>query len=463
MSGIKLFLDRARGIVGGEWVLEHPRDLQAYTRDYWPLLVTLEVEEGLTGGLPAAAVLPANEEEVVRLIDAAVEAGVRLVPYAGGTGVLGGAIAVEGEVVLDLARLDWIRWHDSEAGVVDVGAGAPLRRVEEWLQERGWTLRHYPQSYPNALMGGLVATRSTGQYSTGYGGIECRVKGLNAAVPGVGLLRVPPAPRRSLLYPLEQILVGSEGTIAVITRVYLEALPRPECEVPLAYEYASFTDALLDAKALAQRGVAPQLLRVYDELESQAVLGTGSPTMIGVVEGPCTVVEALLEYIDSALRGVNAGSEPAERWLRGRFDVIGMIRELHKAGLAFDTIEVSATWGRLLQVYEAVKDRLAGVEGIVYASAHASHFYASGAALYFTVVFDASRAREAYDAIWDAALRAARDAGGSIGHHHGVGVHRVRWLELEYGPVGVEVLRRIKRSLDPGGVLRDPWRGRWDV
>ena len=455
--GLEEFLREAKAIVGDEWVLTDPWDLVAYERDYWPLLIARDVRGEEAWPRPAAAVLPGGEEEVLEILESALRHSVCLVPYAGGTGVLGGALAGPECVVLDVARLDWIRWLDEEAGVVEAGAGAPLRAVEEWLNDRGWTLRHYPQSYPNALIGGLIATRSTGQYSTGYGGIEDRVKGLRVAVPGLGLVVVPPAPRRSLLLPLEQLFTGSEGMLGVITSAYIEALPEPECSLPLALGYESFWDALADARALVQKGLAPELYRVYDELETQTMFGGSGSLAIAVVEGDCMLVEARLEIYKRILRGKLLDSGPAEDWLRERFNVVKVLRDLYKAGMAFDTIEVSATWSRLKPVYEAVKEALLGLEGVYYVSAHASHFYPSGAALYFTVAFDLSRADSVYDAIWDKALRATSSAGGSIGHHHGVGLHRLRWLELEYGRAGVELMRRIKEALDPKGVLRGRW------
>ncbi|MEB2835882.1 MAG: FAD-binding oxidoreductase [Desulfurococcales archaeon] len=456
---LESFVEEARRIVGPRWVLVETWSLAGYAIDYWPLLVyrALRDPRGALSRGPAAAVLPGSEEEVAALLEAAQRFGVRLAVYAGGSGVLGGAVPDEGWVVLDVARLDWVDWFDEEAGIVDAGAGAPLAEVEGWLNRRGWTLRHYPQSLPEARIGGLVATRSTGQYSTGYGGIEERVKGLHAAVPGVGLVRVKPSPRRSVLPPLEQLFTGSEGLLGVITRVYLEALPLPECELRVHWRPGSFREALGEARSLAQRRLAPDLYRIYDEQEAPVALGVEGPAAIGVYEGPCRVararLEAAAELISSRVE-VEEGEGPASRWLRERFNVIASIARLLEIGLAFDTIEFSAPWGSAARVYEAARSAALSVEGVAYVGVHASHFYPSGVALYMTFAFDAGRLEEVYGAVWDRVMRAVSSAGGSISHHHGIGRMRLPYLKLELGEEGARLVARIKRALDPQGILR---------
>ena len=445
-------MEAVRGIVGDKWVYTDPWMLIGYERDYWPLIVALEAYKGLELGRPAAAIAPGSEDEVALVVEEAVRHGVKLIPYSGGTGVLGGVIG-EGEwVALDLGRLRWIKWHDEEGGLVDVGAGALLVEVEEWLNNRGWTLRHIPQSYPTAMIGGLIATRSTGQYSTGYGGIEERIKGIRVVVPGYGLVDVRPAPRRSLLVPLEQLFTGSEGLLGVITGAYLEAFRVPECSRPVSWVLDSFSEALDAAKILVQSRIAPELFRVYDEMESGIYFNSTGSVVLGVVEGKCSIVEERVRVMNRLM----GEPEPtyAEKWLRERFNVIGPVREAFNAGYAFETIEVSASWGRLKGVYKAVLDRASSIEGVYVVGAHAGHFYPSGAALYYTFLLDLGRVEDVYWSLWDNVMRAVHEKGGSIGHHHGVGRVRSRWLNLEYGQAGSDLIRRLKECLDPRGILR---------
>jgi alkyldihydroxyacetonephosphate synthase len=453
------FLEEAESIVGSEWVLREAWQLAGYSSDYWPLLVykTIRDPASLRSTMPSAAILPGSEEEVEAIVEAALRHGVRLIPYAGGSGVLGGAVGGPGSVVIDVSRLDWIEWLDEEAGLVDAGAGVPLLELEEWLARRGWSLRHYPQSLPEARIGGLVATRSTGQYSTGYGGIEERVKGLRAVVPGVGLVEVKPAPRRSVLLPLEQLMIGSEGLLAVITRVYLEALPKPGCEVHVYWRPHSFLEALSQVRRLTQLRLAPEMVRVYDEDEAPIALGVEGPAVIGVYEGSCSIVEARIGEA-SRILGLDPRDEEGvtRRWLERRFNVIESISRLLKLGMAFDTIEVSATWGRIPGVYNSMKKAALSVEGVAFAGVHASHFYPSGAALYMTVAFDASRLEEAYWSLWTRVMEAVASSGGSISHHHGVGRVRLRYLEKELGSRGLRILAAVKKALDPRGILRGP-------
>jgi alkyldihydroxyacetonephosphate synthase len=456
---LESFIKKARRILGESRVITEEDYLEAYARDYWPYLVLKELTGIGPRYLPSAALLPETEDEVLEIVKIARDEGVKLVPYAGGSGVLGGTLCPEkGFVVIDLGRMNWIDWFDEDAGIVDVGPGALLSELEAWLNSRGKTLRHFPQSFPEAMIGGLVATRSTGQYSTGYGGIERMVKGLHVVVPTVGLIRVPPAPRRSFLYPLDQLFIGSEGTLGIITRVYLEAVDVPEEEEKVSWKCKDFKTSLELAKVLVRKNLAPELLRVYDVVESFVNFEMDGSVSLGIVEGVKDLVEHRLNIILNEVRSKNCellGTEPVERWLSERFAVIKMIRSLLDSGLGFDTIEVSATWGKIMSVYNSVVRSLSEISSVHYVGTHSGHFYYSGAALYFTIVFDLKAIDKVYDIIWDSVMKNVNKYGGSISHHHGVGSYRWRWAELEYGVEGIKAMEMIKSCLDPEGVMRD--------
>ncbi len=453
--GVMEFIDEAAGIVGSRWIRTKEWELYAYSRDYWPYLVYKDIR-GEKPRLPAAVILPGNEEEVTRIVDAASEHGVPILVYAGGSGVLGGAVPDEGWIILDLSRLDWIEWYDEESGIIDVGAGVFLKDLETWLNSKGMTLRHFPQSYPEAMVGGLVATRSVGQYSTGYGGIEDMVLGLHVVVPRYGLVRVKPSPRRSVLIPLEELFIGSEGLYGVITRVYLRALDLPEYSLLVGWRSGFFEEALDEARLLTRRRIVPELFRVYNEAETMVHFKQEGSVSIGVIEGSHNVVEARRHAIEELIgRDVLECVECTRDWLEKRFNVINDIYNLYKTGMGFETIEVSIHWGRVKEFYRESLKELGDIPGVVFTGVHASHFYHAGVALYYTFAFDLTRFEEAYNGIWSRLMNTVSRFDGSISHHHGVGRMRLRYLEKEYGSKGVSLLGGIKQAMDPGGVLRD--------
>ncbi len=453
--GISEFLGELKELLDTWQIIEDPALLTGYERDYWPLIVGLEYSGRWTPTPPKATVLVDNEENVETVVYLAYKHKVPLVPYAGGTGVLGGAIPLRDSVVVDVSPMNDYGWYDEEALVVYADAGTPLKHLEEWLNSEGYTLRHFPQSYPTALIGGLVATKSIGQYSTGYGGIEDIVLGLHIATYKYGLVKVRPVPRRSVLWSLKHMFVGSEGLLGIITRVYLQAKPLPECIIPLAYEFESFELAIKRASRSLHYRITPEILRIYDETESQAMFGVEKSLMIAVVEGLCDIVDARLKLMNKLLEKEPIDSTYAEKWLNERFNVIEKIRDLAKIGLAFDTIEVAGLWGNLLKIHSEIVSKAPDIDGVMYASAHASHFYYGGAALYFTVVFDMNKLPTAYNEVWDLIETTTAKYGGTISHHHGIGLHRLKWITLDYGENGLNLLKDVKKAIDPEGIFRD--------
>lgn len=455
MSNIEKFIAQVQKLIGDRWVLTDAWETYPYSRDYWPLLVYRELE-GLDHDSPIAVVLPGSEEEVAEIARLAYEHDVILVPYGGGSGVLGGAVPNSEWVIIDLSRLDWIRWYDENAGIVDVGAGVYLRLLEEWLQSHGRTLRHFPQSYPEAVIGGLVSTRSIGQYSTGYGGIEDMVVGLNVVIPTIGKLEVKPIPRRSVLLPLDQIFIGNEGLYGIVTRVFLSTYELPECSEKVGWKSDSFSDALENARVIVRKRVYPELFRVYDERESALHFSEDGSISIGVIEGSCKLVEAKMEEIEKLVgRDIRSGSSYAEKWLKKRFNVIEDLWKLYELGMGFETIEVSVPWGWAYSLYTDSILKLDSIDGLYFVGVHASHFYQSGVALYYTTAYSLRKINEVYMKIWDTLMNEAHKHHGSISHHHGVGRMRLKYLKLEYGEKGIHILNQIKKTVDPYNILRD--------
>jgi alkyldihydroxyacetonephosphate synthase len=417
---------------------------------------------------PDLVVEPADHDEVQVVVRWCADHRVALVPFGGGTSVVGGLVArrdgYAGVVALDLRRLDRLVAVDQVSRTAVLQAGVRGPRAEELLAEHGLTLGHFPQSFEYATVGGFAATRSSGQASAGYGRFDALVVGLKAATP-VGTIVLGSAPASAAGPDLRQLLLGSEGAFGVITEVTVRVRPVPEARVYEGWRLCSFADGLAAARALVQAGLAPTMLRLSDESETSlnladpANVGAGAGGVLLVVgqEGEAALVEGRRSLVAQRLTAAGAtGPDEAAgwSWLEGRFRAPYLRDSLLDAGVLVETLETAAFWSALPGVYDAVRTALAGTLEGALVLCHVSHVYETGASLYFTVA-----ARQVGDGLaqWAAAKRAAseaiRAAGATITHHHAVGRDHRPWLAGEIGPVGVEMLRAVKARVDPSGVM----------
>ena len=426
--------------------------ISMYIRDYWPKLV-YGLVHGEKAPQPAGLIIPKNEDEVQEVLSLANKYGIRVRVYGGGSGVLGAASPSGNDVIVDITRLNWIRWYDRKSRIVDVGAGAYMAEVEEWLNKQGYTTRHYPQSIAVATVGGLLSTYSSGQYSTGYGNIEDIVLGLNFVTPSAGLVRIRPSPRGGVIPLLKSLMLGSEGTLGVITRVYLGVFRRPRRVYRFAYLAKDFYEAIDSTYRVIEAGIYPQLLRIFDEYETMVTLGIkkwGSG-IIGVLEGGMASRQNL-RYLNRVYK------EPLDesyfdKWYRGRNDVIKYIYTLYKSGLAVETIELAAPWSKVKDLYSDVRSRVLEIDGVITATAHIGHFYNNGVGIYFTFSIDLGRFSEVYPVLWDTVEYIALRNNCSPLHHHGVGRVRGKYLTQYIGYEASNVIRLIKNALDPNNIL----------
>ncbi|NNJ07264.1 FAD-binding oxidoreductase [Streptomyces sp. PKU-MA01144] len=434
----------------------------------------LRIRAGEVDDIPAAVVLPANHDEVLAVLRACAEHGLAVVPFGGGTSVVGGLApeAEQGFVALDLRRLDGLLSLDevSRTAVLQPGLRAP--DAEALLGERGFTLGHFPQSYEWASIGGFAAARSSGQASAGYGRFDEMVLGVTVATPE-GTLEIGRAPRSAAGPDLRQLVLGSEGALGVITSVTVRVRPLPHTRVYEGWRFASFEAGTAALRKLAQDGPRPTVLRLSDETES--LVGLAQPDRIGNPDAPgsagCMAIagyegtaedtadrRARAREVLLACGGEYVGEEPGERWAHGRYNAPYLRDALLDAGAFAETLETAAFWSALPGLYDAVRGALtaaltdAGTPPLV--MCHISHVYENGASLYFTVVSAQGGDPVAH---WAPAKRAAGDAilasGGTISHHHGVGTDHRDWFTREIGPVGVRVLQAVKAELDPTGIL----------
>ncbi|WP_155369954.1 FAD-binding oxidoreductase [Catellatospora vulcania] len=411
--------------------------------------------------LPAAVVAPADHDQVLAVLAVCAEHRLAVVPLGGGTSVVGGLTPdTGGYLTLDLRRLDRLVAVDPVSRTAVLQAGLPAPRADELLAEHGFTLGHVPQSYEYATIGGFAATRSSGQASAGYGRFDDMVVGMTVATPR-GTISTGRAPASAAGPDLRRLFLGSEGAFGVITDVTVRVRPLPAQRRYEGWRFESFTDGAAAARRLAQDGPRPTVLRLSDEVETMLGAtgrGRGDGGCLMVVGHEGASVDRAAADTAAVLRecgGQELGTEPGEQWAAHRFDAPYLRDALLDAGAFAETLETAAFWSALPGLYEAVREALfAALPVPSMVLCHISHVYETGASLYFTVVTaygDEPVAR------WQRAKAAANDAiiaaGGTISHHHGVGTEHRDWFAQEIGPLGVDVLRAVKRELDPARVL----------
>ena len=435
-----------------------PDDLAGAARDRWTMVSDV-------AHLPEAVAHPDTADQVAAVLAVCTDARIPVTPAGGRSGVCGGAVPVHGGVVLDLRRLAGIVSVDATSLVVDVAAGTFGDLLEAELRDdHGLTLGHRPQSMGISTVGGWLACRSAGQYSTRYGKIEDMVAGLDVALADGRVVRTGGAPRAATGPDLTQVFVGSEGTLGVITGARLRVHPAPTAERRAAYSFESFADGADACRRMLQRGATPAVLRLSDEGEAARSFGRAGSVLVVLDEGHAGAVGATMRLVDDEVaaatpRAESLGTEPVDRWMAHR-DESYDVEELARQGIAGDTIEMAAFWSDVVPLYERVTAAVRSVPGTVWMSAHLSHAYRDGACLYFTL---AGQGAGWYVAAWDAAAAAALTTGGALSHHHGIGLAKARFLPAALGP-GHGVLADLKRALDPAGVLnpgklglRDPF------
>lgn len=423
---------------------------------------------------PDAVLLPADDHQVAEILRFCGDRSIAVVPFGGGTSVVGGLDPARGDfkavVSLDLRRLDALHSLDEVSWEAELGAGLSGPEAERLLGERGFSLGHFPQSFCFATIGGFAATRSSGQDSAGYGRFDDMVRGLRAVTPA-GVLDLGRAPASAAGPDLRQLLLGSEGTLGVITRVRVRVHPVPECTRYEAWSFPDFTTGAAALRAVVQTGTGPTVIRLSDEAETGVNLATTESIGDQQITGGCLAITAFegteahvasrhaeTRELLAARGGTSLGEGPALAWEHGRFNAPYLRDALLSAGALCETLETATNWSNVPALKAAVTEALtnaltdSGTPALVLC--HISHVYPTGASLYFTVV--AAQSGNPIEQ-WRTAKAAASEAmvrsGATITHHHAVGADHRPWMRDEVGDLGVTVLRAVKAALDPAGIL----------
>ncbi|RLC89541.1 MAG: FAD-binding oxidoreductase [Chloroflexi bacterium] len=490
-------LSSLRRLLGEETVRtdKRARVEHAYGKSYRDLI---RVRAGHIPNPPDAVVYPADEGQIVALLAWAADRGVAIIPFGGGSSVLGGVEPEPGDrptITLDLARLDHVLAVDPVSRTARIQAGATGPEVEAQLNAQGFTLGHFPQSFEFSTLGGWIATRSAGQNSIGYGKIEDMPQAVRGVTP-VGIIETKNTPATAAGPSLLQLLIGSEGTYGVITEATMRIHPLPAVQDYRGILFHNLEDGVAAFRALMQNpDLHPAIVRLSDapETAAYAVMGhehhglrrladdllgwylkirgydliTGSTLMLLGFDGDA---EWVTRQWDLALeicgdhRGLSLGRAVGRSWIRDRYAQPYLRDTLLGHGVMVDTLETATTWSNLMHLYRAMVSAMKGAiaatgGGPGYVMTHISHAYEHGASLYSTFLSRQTPDPDplAKQAQWQAVKQATTDAilaaGGTLTHHHGIGRDHAPWLKEEIGPVGMKVLRTVKQTFDPTGIM----------
>ena len=440
-------------------------ELAEHARDWWPLAMRWALQSQVPR-LPIVVASPRNTDEVQRVVRICAAHDVPLTVTAGRSGVSGASIPMFGGVVLDINELQGVVSVDRHSGVVEVLAGTFGPDLEREVAKHSLTVGHFPQSFDISTVGGWVACLGAGQFSTRYGKIDEMVVGLEVVLANGNIIRTGGAPAAAHGPDVSSMFIGSEGTLGVITRVWLRAHDTAPVRRKAAYFFPTFSDGVRAMREAIRADATPAVLRLYDAIESQRSHGGDgkNSTLIVLDDGEQEIVDATLAVVDRCARrhgAVSATEDRVDHWLAHRNDTSGLQALTHK-GFVIDTMEVAAPWANMDDVYAQVCAAVSAVPGARSISAHVSHSYLDGACIYFTFVGqissrdinDATTAEHQalYLAIWNAAQRAALNGGGNLAHHHGVGLNRGRFMRDAMGEA-FNVLVAMKQALDPQDLL----------
>jgi alkyldihydroxyacetonephosphate synthase len=432
-------------------------------RDWWPLAIGWAAQ-GAVPQRPAIVVRPSTTAQVAAVLTICHEAVIPVTPMAGRSGVCGGSIPVHGGVALDMTALDDLIRVDETSLTADVQAGMFGPDLEAALGQvgTGYTLGHWPQSMDLSTVGGWLACRGAGQYSTRYGKIEDMVLGLEVVLSDGRIVRTEGHGPRAATGPnLTQLFVGSEGTLGVITEARFRIHPLPAAQERRAFGFATFAEGLEACRRILRRGATPAVLRLYDQAESARNFDQPETNVLIVLdETDPALLAATMAVVDDECTA-RTGAHPldvalVERWLGHRNDV-SALAPLWRAGIVVDTAEMSGPWAALPGLFAEVVASLKAIDGTLAASAHQSHAYTDGACLYFTFAGRGPEGDEAwreryYRQAWDTVTNATLAHGAAISHHHGIGLNRSRFLPEALG-TGFDVLIGLKETFDPAGIL----------
>jgi alkyldihydroxyacetonephosphate synthase len=478
----------------------------AYSRDQWPMTLLTVRDNRPVVSPPNFVVWPESAAEVAALVKVAAKLGIPLIPWGAGSGVCGGALATHGGIAVDMKRMSAVLDVCSADHLATFEAGILGQLLEDQLNMRGFTMGHFPSSIYCSTLGGWIAARSAGQYSSKYGKIEDMTEEMEVVTGRGDILTL----NAHQLPELQQMIIGSEGTLGIITKATMRVHPLPQHRLFRAFQFPNASQGTEAMRRVMQRGLRPAVIRLYDEIDTllarSSGQGTGGSSMLSQLgkrlakligasvgdlqqrainkalhhpgllgkfadniipslsngcmaivgfEGEQSLIEAELALCCAemaACGGEDRGEAPGQRWFAHRHNISYKQSPIFASGGFVDTMEVATTWAQLNPLYHAVRDALSPSAWIM---AHFSHAYSEGCSIYFTFAAAAegrSASETLYKELWRQGLSAAIRTGATISHHHGVGLSKAAFMAKEHGE-SMSIYRLLKQQLDPAGIL----------
>jgi alkyldihydroxyacetonephosphate synthase len=453
-----VWLDEVRRLVGPEAVIADEEVIRQHSYDRWPVALKWK-QQGKQPYKPEVIIRPREVAQVASLLKWASKSRVPVTPWGGGSGVTGAALAIQGGICLDMSAMDRTLAMDETSLLVRVQAGKMGHHLENELNQRGYTLNHSPQSLNRSSVGGWVATRAVGQFSSRWGAIEDLVAAFTVVLPTGETVETGLAPRAAIGPDLRHLFMGAEGTMGVITDVTLKIYPLAQHRVFETLAFESLEAGLAAMRKIMRVGLRPFLVRLYDEVETPFALQedgfVGRAMFLGFegLEAVAKAEHAAGIELCLAEGGRVIGPAPALAWMDRRFDFSAVQKYLDARGGVAETIEVAHFWDGILETYHALKAALGPLA--THVLGHFSHVYPQGTSLYLILLGyanDDAEAEERLLMIWDTAMRVCLETGAAISHHHGIGIARQPYVRDYLGSMAV-VLDRVKAALDPSGIM----------
>lgn len=454
--------------MGAENVLSRDEARKRFSHDqYWYAIAAAAAGRAISR--PDIAVRPRTAAQVARILRFANKSSVSVTPWGGGSGVQGAANADRGGIVLDLSRLSRVRMLDEKSQSCEVEAGKVCRDFETELNARGLSFTHYPASTEWATIGGCVAARGSGVLSTKYGKIEEHVLSLEFVTPTGELVSTPCVPRHAAGPELTQLLVGSEGTLGVVTaaRVKLHSLPKER--VFGAFSFPDLRSGIEAGRRIMTSGLRPAVMRLYDQhaashsLARAVEMNLPDATLVFMFDGDFPDLARLeASKAMEACRSLGGGALPSrlgEIWWDRRY-VFYYPPYAPELPSIWGTVDVVADFAHLEDVYQATTEAIrsaAGARWNLQLNTHFSHWYEWGSMIYARMKIpqgpaNLKQAKALHDRIFEKGVGAALRAGAVMNDHHGVGMRLAPYMKAQYGET-LKTLQRIKRAMDPKGIL----------
>ncbi|MBA5850754.1 FAD-binding oxidoreductase [Clostridium sp. cel8] len=455
------FIEKIKSKLPNVDVLDREEERLIYAHGCYPKEYKF-ILQGKYKKLPSAILIVNNEQEISEILKLANEMKVGIIPYGGGSGIVGGSMPDNEEVMIDIKRLRDFSINPINC-TATAGAGITGADFENMLNEHGYTCGQYPQSFQSAVLGGMVATRAIGTFSTKYGKMDDMVNSIEVVLPTGEIVRTHKAPKNSTGPELKDLFLGSEGVYGIVTKVEMKIYPIAEKRYFEAYTFPKTEIGLEAIRNFVQKGIKPAVIRLYDETESISKMRKygfekGYALLIVGYEGLTEMVDLERKIVNStcvAFSGIPKGEKAGNDWFKTRFSTKKMLDyDVMKGGTA-DAIEVAAPWDSIAKVWSEMRKALEPL--CVDVDCHFSHVYHTGASVY--VIFHAKTSGDDFDGAkryqecLDIACSTSLKYGGNVSHHHGIGKAKAAYMPIEHGEAGFGVMKKIKNALDPEEIL----------